>query len=344
MYHLDQKLLQEGCEMGERSEALDIGRGLASSYVVWHHVQSGLFGAGIFTEILLNQIDYIAGVWRMPFFFFVAGIFLPRVRPGVRTFGRFLSERASTVLWPFLVWMTIQNVVILLLPNYVNYPMTIEHLLYSLIFPPGQFWFLQMLLLVSFVLALLDWKAPRTLPFVAVVGIAASALLIHDRMSFEYRITMGLGWGALGVFLGRTTLERLVRGAPVLPLGLVGAAALASGWWTVSWWTGMLLISTIGGFLLVFWAGRMLEGGRVGRMIAMIGRNSLKVYLLHLFFCAGTRIALIRLFGINDPYVHAVAGLFAGTFGVVLLAHWLEGRGIYWPFRFPFPVRVRSEK
>lgn len=321
--------------MKNRSEALDIGRGLASSYVVWHHVQSGLFGAGIFTNELLKEIDHVAGVWRMPFFFLMAGIFLPRIRTGGRTFARFLKERASTILWPFLLWMTVQNLVILLLPGLVNNPMKLEHLLLSLIFPPGQFWFLQMLLIVSLVLALLDWKIPRSLPWLATIAIMVSMVFLHDRVGFPYRLSMAIGWSSLGVYLGRADLERLLRSVPLIPLGLGAIAALSSGWWTDPWWSGSLVVSTFGGCLVALWAGRILEGSRIGGVVASIGRNSLKVYLLHLFFCAGTRILLVRVGGVTDPFVHAIAGMLTGTLGVVAVAIWLENRGIRWPFRFP---------
>lgn len=319
--------------MKDRSEALDIGRGFASSYVVYHHVLIGLVGSGILSDPSLLRFDTTAGIWRMPFFFLMAGVFLPRIRIPGRDPGRFLRERASTVLWPFLLWMTVQNLLILLLPHLVNYPMKLEHLLQSVVYPPAQFWFLQFLFVSSLVLAAIEWKAPRLVPLVAIAGIVATVVFIESRQSFAYRSGMALGWGGLGVLLGRERLQGAIARAPA-PL-VSGIALFLLGWWASRLWPGFLLVCVVGGGIIAFGLGRSLEGTRAGALVAQIGQNSLKVYLLHLFTCAGTRIVLDRGLGIREPVIHVILGMLAGTAGLVLLSRWLEARGISWPFRFP---------
>jgi peptidoglycan/LPS O-acetylase OafA/YrhL len=77
-----------------------------------------------------------------------------------------------------------------------------------------------------------------------------------------------------------------------------------------------------------------------------LGRFSLQIYCLHLFFAAGVRIVMVRL-GYTEYYGHVLLGFLSAMVGSVLVAA-IDEKWFGWWFRFPTRSRpaekVLSEK
>ncbi len=85
---------------------VDHARGIAIMLVVYRHVVIGLRRSGIAVSDLMYNVQEVFYNFRMPVFFvlsglFVAGSLVKRSRAEV------LKDRASTILYPYLVWAVI---------------------------------------------------------------------------------------------------------------------------------------------------------------------------------------------------------------------------------------------
>ena len=70
-------------------------------------------------------------------------------------------------------------------------------------------------------------------------------------------------------------------------------------------------------------------------LMALLGRCSMEIYLLHILAASGIRIVITKLFGLHDPALHLLLGLIVGTFLPILVARTLRRRGGNWLFEWP---------
>lgn len=318
-----------------RKTHIDISRGITSTLIVTHHVVVGLSKGGFLSSgTTLPALEAIFGIWRMPFYFLIAGFFLPRLATKYGLFG-LVGERLRTVAWPFFLWGIAQVSIMVLLSGVIRTKMTWLDIARFPIDPPGQFWFLQFLFVFSILGAAMIRFAPRAILVLATGTIAFSLFWVQYRMSFDYRISMGLGWFMMGVWLSNSRLMEYLgdfRYSRALSFGAVLAYCCIFPF--VSDRIPLLGL-TATGVATILVLGRALEGTALGKLAAVIGRSSLKIYLLHIFFLAAVRIAISSVAHINHPGIHLPAGIIAGVSGPILFAALASKIHADWLFTFP---------
>jgi fucose 4-O-acetylase-like acetyltransferase len=113
-----------------RIDWVDHARGLAIALVVARHT-----------------VDACVYAFRMPLFFFLAGLFI--VRSAEKGAGRFLGDRLRTIAYPYLVWSVLQTLLQAAAAGHTNGTARLESLAWLAVRPPMQFWFLYALFLAS---------------------------------------------------------------------------------------------------------------------------------------------------------------------------------------------------
>ena len=99
---------------------IDYAKGICIILVTFRHVQEGLHAPG--AEYLypgLKFADVFFFSFRMPLFFIISGIFLGGALKK-KSVNEYIGGRFKTLVWPLLLWGSIQITLQLLFKGYVN--------------------------------------------------------------------------------------------------------------------------------------------------------------------------------------------------------------------------------
>ncbi len=309
-----------------RADWVDVAKGLGIVLVVAGHAIDGLLGAGLADrQGAWGQAFWLIYSFHMPLFFVLAGLFVqPRVSRDRRAFAQDIALR---IVWPYLLWSVLQLAVIDAMGGWVNRPAELDgwRVLALLWEPTSQFWFLQALLLLHVTSALLlpAIGAQRLLLLFVVLRLVGEIVELPVMLALPCRF--GLFY-ALGVLWGPALVRRLAM-TPSSSSSLALGAALALGWLAAAgaayavgagYWSLLALPAALaGGAALVVLAAA--ARGPLAATLAALGQASMAIFVLHVLFVAGARIALHRLAGIDAAWLLAALAIAAGIAGPLLL-------------------------
>jgi fucose 4-O-acetylase-like acetyltransferase len=259
-------------------------------------IASGFFPLSLAWPALTVFVIYL---FHMPLFFVVLGnLAARRHRPAQATPAKLLP----IIVCPYFLWSILEGLTLLYMSKYTNSHESISALFKILWIPIGPYWFLYALFLCN-----AGYLAIRKLSHRGQLAIAAAVFLATQFF---------LGpLGEAHLFI----LPETVRGFLYFILGVVSVSMVRQfGRWVAmaatvlfilfaiidyqSQFSGVLaapaaLPAGIAGIIATLAWSRMLaaRGGRFADMMAFWGRYSMSIYVMHIFFTAGTRIALKRL-------------------------------------------------
>jgi len=294
-------------------------RGLACLLLVLYHVVGADPSSGLRVQDgALRWLNDGLAYLRMPLFTFLSG-WVYGLRPFAGNSQAFLMGKVRRLLIPMLVVGSVFALLQALAPdsNASPGPWYLLHLL-----PVAHFWFVESLFWVFLVI----WALERSQLMAGMKG-----LLLVLALSCAIYLTVG-GWHWL-------SLDGAIY---LMPYFLVGLACsrfslhthLANPWVRVA-----LLLVAIAAIVLMGvptpkvdrrTVTMLLTGvslcllglgsGLVVPWLGRIGRYSYAIYLFHVFFTAGTRMALHRI-GIDVLALDLMLGLLLGLAGPMLIEH-----------------------
>ncbi len=300
-------------------------RGIACLLLVAFHVvgNPGVDGLRISGDSIYRTfVDAFAHL-RMPLFTFLSG-FVYAYRPVSPRMGwNFATKKARRLLIPLIVVSTIFFCIQALTPG-TNADSSWTSMWRIYVFPYAHFWFLQAIVLIFAAVAFLDHQQLMT-SFGGYLIVFALSLFLH--------FTVRSGFDLF-------SLQRALHLAPFFFLGL-GANRFMDQLWAqpVKLICGIAFALTMTDYVIAcvygsttlpertsFLATTLSISGCLTLMyfvpriwwLAWVGGFSFTVYLYHVFFTAGTRIAL-NLLGSFPVHLHFAAGLLAGIVGPILL-------------------------
>ena len=317
----------------ERIAFLDVAKGLGILLVVMGHCMGGIHDAGIVADSSLAWFGfYLIYGFHMPYFFFLSGSL---VEARVRTKPwRFLQSTVTRIAYPYFLWGAIQTLVLLMAANLINHPVQEPigtALLRIFWVPPAQFWFLYVLFFLHLAAFLAISVGGRVVLALAAGTLYAACLFLP---SFEATITHYINGEAVlfllayvaGVCFGGSVVSW--RGQIEQPYlwSLLGFIVLfASAWrsWSdgADWYSYAMLPGAFAGCAATLVLARSDAFCR-NRWLAYLGRRSMPIYLLHVLFVAGTRIALVKAGHISSVIVILPVIFLVGVVGP-LLVHWV---------------------
>lgn len=284
--------------------------------VVFGHSLGGILDMPGYAHIpILREIFLAIYVFHMPLFFFLSGLM---VRPRLeRSRNAFLIDIFASVAYPYFLWSIIQYSMIYAAGSLVNRPVSVFWMpIFKLpVSSISQFWFLYVLFLLHIAaLVIVPRLGARNFFLIAVVGKIAVPILGLPTM-FRLSLVHGIFY-ALGVLAGVGGVEAIRKrialpkfSLPALVLLGIAATVLAStliiqtnsarffdlGSWEITalaWRLPVLpaaILSVLGALALAF----ICRGG-LAEILAYIGRRTMAIFVLHVLFVAGLRIALTR--------------------------------------------------
>ena len=268
-----------------RNAALDNAKGIAIIAVVLFHVSRGFEAAGMMEPSLVGMFaDAYAYGFHVQTFFLIAG-YLAFPRAGSIAFQR---GRQISLYYAYLLWSLVSWCAAYVLSGQVNNPVTPGDLAMLPVKPIEHFWFLLVLMIGTALLGLLRTPYALLLGLMIVV-IVAVADIIH--------------WYGLSTFLVFMLVGGWLRAGPGLPpvnalAGWACAGILGIGTWLAVtspvplapiW---LVWASLAGCYACYALASATTRLPFLCAPLNRIGRDSMAIYLLHVFGGAGARIAM----------------------------------------------------
>lgn len=316
--------------MKTRLTYIDAAKGIGIVLVVYGHVIRGLMSAGVVATTGWAQIsDTVLYAFHMPLFFLLSGVFFRAEK--YQNWWAGFRERLLDFGPVYLLWNLLQTLMTMGFSSLVNTKAQagLVPLLLGVLYPKAQFWFLQALLFVILYVSLAS-RLPKWRYWVV---LGAIALALWPTLGAWARYTPVF---ALGAVLTLAGLTRLVGTLGTVLSGVVFAALLPIllrlptdfNHFTLAWVALDIALGVSGTLVVVGLCARLPE--RWQEPLATLGKLSMPIYLAHILFTAGTRIALQKVLHYNGALGHVVLGTLVGTALPLLLYKLAERLKVTW--------------
>ncbi|WP_164702175.1 acyltransferase family protein [Modestobacter sp. KNN46-3] len=341
----------------QRVAAIDVARAVAIIGVAANHSIDGMLNAGLIgADHPLEAVNSALYLFRMPALAFLLGLFVPRAVTRRGAAG-YVCERATLMLWLYLLWYLVQSLAELATNEVKNVPRE-PGAIWRVWEPFAHLWFLPFLIVTSVVLAVLrPWQGPAR-RLLGGGGLVLASLLTWGWNPTLFGLTglSLLAFAAAGSMVGLARLGTWMQG-PVRAWTAVGLLAAAS--------LGLLLQADVAPSTLPAEVGLVERALSLGAavagtiallavsvllarvpplrdLLAAIGRRTLPIYLAHVLVVAGVRIVLVQL-GVDQPYAIAAVAVVAGVGIPFAVATFTAGRPwANWLFDLPLALRPRT--
>ncbi|NML19335.1 acyltransferase [Pseudoflavitalea sp. G-6-1-2] len=340
-----------------RNPWMDYAKGICIMMPVYRHTFEGIANVGIgsYSYPGIRIVDVFTMGFRMPLFFMIAGAFMATTlnKKGI---GEFVSAKFRTVMYPLLLWGSIQITLQLLFAGMVNAKREPFDYL-NLILDPRkleQFWYLNALFFVSVLYALLSWYAKLTSRHQLVLGlvlygIASYCHIKNVHIGFLSGVSFYYLFFAVGDALHNIVLdEKHHKWLSSFKTTLIILPIFAA----VEWYCTTLnlahpeetdfyvqhqrqdifFFSAIIGGLFMIHLSFMLQRFNVLRFLRVIGYHALYIYVAHLMVTAGVRVLLVRVLHIENIPLLQFTIWPAGVIIPIIMFNVCRKLGLTWIF------------
>jgi len=294
--------------MNERIAWPDYAKGIAILLVVICHTVNGIHNSDIGgPSPTWEMFNYVSYSFMVPVFFFVSGWFSQQSR---RTIPQKISGLFSGVVYPYVVWLTIQGVVLITTKSghaeatWSDFPAMI-------LTGWMEFWFLHTLVIVSLIqFGLRAAHIPGELRLVVAAVLWAinpwpETLYLNNPARYYIIFELGsyvstLRWPDTGK-ISRLSL------AAIGAIGLIFFCLQGLGYYSRP-----ELIAALFGIGACLGISSLLPAQGAWTWLRMVGRYSLQIYCAQVICAAAMRSILIHA-GIHSFPVHATLGILAGV-------------------------------
>jgi len=303
--------------MQARNYSVDYAKAIGIILVVYGHVATGIYNAGINVPVeLYKLIDSIIYSFHMPLFFFLSGLFFYKsfVKRGAL---KLVNSKIDSILYPYIIWSIIQGLIQARLSTYTNSDSNYNEIFFILWSPIAQFWFLHALF-VFFCLSVIIFSIINR-KYASVIFLLSIAVYIIPVLpnelwflsknfvfflfgiifSFKCNINMFLSKKSMCVLFALFIFGQYVFHI-ILGMNYTEKGVLS------------LLLSIIS-ILFVISLSSFLSR-TPNRLFITIGKSSLVIYLMHILAGSGVRVILKNFMGVDSHIIHLICGFIAGLF------------------------------
>jgi uncharacterized membrane protein YcfT len=284
-----------------RVDWVDAAKGAAIILVVLAHSSQWTTLTGLAPHYW-TTISLVLVLFLMPLFFLASALFAHTIVN--RSWRDLWRTRLSILVWALLVWTVLRYLYFLVVPNPTGIDGTdLVDLLLAPVRPSNGLWFLYALALFFVAVKLLNGRVDGRLQ----LGVAAALSIWF----FARADTGNIAWNGMGryvfffmvgyLFHGQITRFVERHGLPTgLPFaaGFLGFAAAVLGVRSrVPFITGTLVIASLLAIAAGLVIARYLTRFDWMHWLAYVGRNTLPVYVLHIFFVNALTLGLLLASG-----------------------------------------------
>lgn len=312
----------------KRIRWVDYGKGIAIILVVLHHSMfSDLY------SVPISNFDSIITQLRMPFFFFIAGLFIHKAL--FSDLKSFLKSKVALFLYLYILWSIIRYLTDTL-PRYFvlnDKDVNLASILHIFVEPPATLWFIYALL-IFFIVA----RLTRSLP---IITLSISLLVFaFATQSGEYEFIHKVARFFPIFILGYLTSSKVIALAEkikvyhiVIPIAFLLFSSQVQG----TSWTDLALNS----FLLSLFGiasgiviANLLTRAPGFSFLEYIGKNTLVIYVLHFLPLNILKVVLPKVMP-NSPEIGVIIMVIAGVTIPLLIGGIAKRLNMNWLFELP---------
>lgn len=301
--------------MQKRIFWIDSIKGLAMFSVVLCHVVNGYYSASIFPELepVLYGIQNIANSFQMALFCMASGFLFHSAycKEGGELKKEKVKKQILTLLSIYILWCIIMGIFKIVLSGHVNNETQLQDLFFIWCRPIGVYWYLFVLI----ILYLIFWNEKIRMledkyafPIFGIIGLLGSAL--PDDFLGGYFLIRRVMYYSLVFYLGIQISKRLIKylnQSKSLVCGISGGGLIFLFWESEKEIYHIPIINLITALLVCFCVFGFFSSSNLlgkSKLLCALGKNSLDIYLLHVFFTAGIRMLVQKL-----QFTNAVASI-----------------------------------
>jgi len=329
----------------QRNDWVDYGKGIGIILVVYGHLLSSAYHAGIkVPEHFFWLSDSIVYGFHMPFFFLLSGLF---VEGSLRKRGAqsYLVDKFSRIAYPYLIWSFLQVSVEVLFSSQTQLGATTADLAAIPYKPWGQFWFLYALFLMHICFAISSRFGKHS----GWVLLALSSILYFYPPSTGVAGLFGFStyfiFFVLGIVLRQAIMHMEQYNLPLWTILLLFMILVGSGYVIFEYKIEPIRLSgSTHPFYFIYLAtlgtaaciglSQYLAKRNAAPFLQWLGTYSLQIYLVHMLAGVGMRMVLLHVFGIQNWVIHILIGVVFALTASILLQKLSER--LKFPYLFEF--------
>ncbi len=319
----------------ERNIWIDIAKGIGIILVVYGHVLRGLDNA----QLPINKEFFITSdlfiySFHMPLFFVLSGLLFKKGLNKYKSKG-LLNNKIKTILYPFIIWSILQTAIEVMLSNFTNGQIGMENLLTAIFIPRAQYWFLHALFCINLINILLQYVFRKHwLLISSMLSILFHIFPINISIfsnSVTYLIFFNVGIFICEYIESTKTIEKSNKLIFIF-ISCICMFIILEYVYIVEKITLLkdMLILPLLGTITVFCYSLLISKYKVQKkVLSLLGKYSLHIYILHILVASGTRIVLLRGFNIDNVTIHIFLGTFLGITLPLIISVLLKNNLIY---------------
>jgi surface polysaccharide O-acyltransferase-like enzyme len=316
---------------------INYAKAIAIILIVYRHTLTGLEGAGIQVNHILLMLNDLVMSFRMPLFMMLSGLFFFGSFKK-RTLASFTKNKIATILYPYILWASIQLGIQILLSDYTNHKRDLADFLFLIHHPRqlDQFWFLYALFFISIIHALLVNILKTDKIYYVVLGLILFLLNpLVENVDFLFLFFYFYVFYAIGDFLSDKLLNPKNTpklGSLKLFLILTPVFVLMQWfWYTYQAHFNTLIILLIGlaGTAYMICLSNLLDLKKVSRLLIVIGQHSMPIYLIHVLVIAAIRIFIVKIVGVSDSVLILIVSIIFGIY-IPILFYTITKNKLWW--------------
>ena len=318
----------------QRSQIVDIVKGIAIILVVLGHVMQGMNHRHLLQNTAYFLSENFIYSFHMPAFFFVAGLFLDHslIKRGPKGFA---MEKVRSILYPYLLWPLLALPLLSWMSQFQSGPQpTVLAYLGNLIIGNSG-WFLYTLFFIL-MLAILTRRLPIWL------RLALAVALSYFWPNTGHHGIDGVFWEYVFVVTGQlvgsriSSIERLHRWAAAIAcLALFGAIAVATLHYPAGLPTLLFIPLGLAGTAGLFLFAVSIPLPALAKSLAWCGESSIAIYLLSPYFQGTARQILFQFFHTTSNPIHIPLQTVASIIFPALIYHYRKLLHVEWFFKMP---------
>jgi fucose 4-O-acetylase-like acetyltransferase len=331
--------------MNDRADWVDYGKGIGIILVVYAHLLSSDFHAGLnIPEHFFILSDSIVYSFHMPLFFFLSGLFVEGSfqKRGARSY---LLDKFSRIAYPYLIWSVLQVSVEVIFSSQTQKGTNLANLFAIPYIPWGQFWFIYALFImhIAYTISKIFGKYSSGLLFIVAAALYFNPLYVGFAGLFGFSTHFIFFVG--GIVLRKYFMDAEKYNLPLWSILLLFIILLGSGYFIFEYQIQparlagahhqfyFLYFTALG---ITSYAGlaQYLARKNTAQYLKLLGTYSLQIYLVHMLAGVGARMVLLYVFGIQNWVIHIIIGVGFGLIAPIILQK-ISDR-IKFPYLFEF--------